>query len=146
MISRNFGRWLSLMGLLLILFSAVGPYFLHIPFAKVLLVTGIILNLHVFLNDLLGIRIYADSESERVNLETLDAPIDGAKNQLKGETKASIWFGRLSAIFLAAALILQILRMTSYLEDSVSFTWVIVCGLLFIIMDILRRVSRNLKP
>jgi hypothetical protein len=34
MISRNFGRWLSLMGLLLILFSAVGPYFLHIPFAN----------------------------------------------------------------------------------------------------------------
>jgi len=145
MISRNFGRWLSLMGLLLILFSVLGPYFMHIPYAKVLLAIGIILNLHIFLNDLLGIRIYADAEPDTANNEALDAPIDGPSLYSRRETKASIWFGRLSAIFLACALVLQVLRMT-YLENRISFIWIIVCGMLFILLDILRRVSRNAKP
>lgn len=130
-----------IVGQLLLVAGAVG-YALHWPFSRMMLFAGLALNVTA-LFELLGLRIGNEPDpDESAEKDALDVPLDGGFKPQRPETRREKWAGTLSALCLAAALVLQIMRMQRE-DNTIPFTWVIAAGLLFIVLDVLRRIFRG---
>jgi hypothetical protein len=117
-------------------------YVLHWPMSRLLLFAGLALNITA-LFELLGLRIGNEpGPEENAEKEAIDVPLDGGLSAQRPESQKEKWMGVLSALSLAAALVIQIVRMLND-ESSIPFSWVVYAGILFILFDIARRILRG---
>lgn len=125
----------------LLVAGALG-YVLHWPMSRLLLYAGLALNITA-LFELLGLRIGNEpGPEESAEKEAIDVPLDGGFSPQRPESQKEKWMGVLSALSLAVALLIQIVRMLDD-DSSIPFSWVVYAGILFILFDVSRRIFRG---
>jgi len=128
-------------GQFLLVAGSVG-YALHWPWSNIMLLAGLALNVTAIFK-LLGLQTEGEPDPEELEeKEALDVPMDGGFRQQRPESRPEKWMGTLSALCLACALLLQIIRMMAD-DAQIQFIWIIISGMLFVVFDVLRRIFRN---